>query len=181
MLCQNCNQNDATTHIKRVVNGEATEHHLCPACAKKLGYDHFFDDFSLSIPNIFSSFFHDTMPALSRAGVEHCETCGSSFEDIVRSGMVGCADCYEKFYDRLLPSIQRIHGRAKHAGKTPHYTVEPDEKAADTPKNEAEPQTLEAQIAALQRQMQTAIESQNFEQAAVLRDRIKELREGTEQ
>ncbi len=180
MLCQNCNQKEATTHIKRVVNGEAEEHHLCAECAKKLGYDHFLDDFSLSIPNFFSSFFHDTMPALSRAGAAHCDTCGSSFEDIVRSGMVGCADCYEKFFDRLLPSIQRIHGRARHAGKTPHYTVEPDEKGGET--SEApKAQTAEAQIEALQREMQQAIDSQNFEQAAVLRDKIKELREGTEQ
>ena len=179
MLCQNCNQNEATTHIKRVVNGEAEEHHLCAACAKKLGYDHFFDDFSLSIPNIFSSFFHDTMPALKGTGVEHCATCGNSFEDIVRSGMVGCADCYEKFYDRLLPSIQRIHGRAKHAGKTPHYTVEPDERkeAPAAPKE----QTVDEQIAALQSEMQKAIDSQNFEQAAVLRDKIKALKEDAEQ
>ena len=174
MLCQNCNQKEATTHIKRVVNGEAEEHHLCAECAKKLGYDHFLDDFSLSIPNFFSSFFHDTMPALKGAGVEHCGTCGSSFEDIVRSGMVGCADCYDKFFDRLLPSIQRIHGRARHAGKTPHYTVEPDEK--DAKAQAAEPQTAEQQIASLQQEMLKAIDSQNFEQAAVLRDKIKELK-----
>ncbi len=177
MLCQNCNQNEATTHIKRVVNGEAEEHHLCAECAKKLGYDHFLDDFSLSIPNIFSSFFHDTMPALSRAGVEHCDTCGSSFEDIVRSGMVGCADCYEKFFDRLLPSIQRIHGRAKHAGKTPHYTVEPDAPKADEKAQETAETGVDTQIEALQQEMQKAIESQNFEQAAVLRDKIKALKE----
>ena len=174
MLCQNCNQNEATTHIKRVVNGEAEEHHLCAECAKKLGYDHFLDDFSLSIPNFFSSFFHDTMPALKGAGAAHCETCGSSFEDIVRSGMVGCADCYDKFFDRLLPSIQRIHGRARHAGKTPHYTVVPDEKGEQAPPEKT--QTAEQQIAALQQEMQKAIDSQNFEQAAVLRDKIKELK-----
>ena len=176
MLCQNCNQKEATTHIKRVVNGEAEEHHLCSECAKKLGYDHFLDDFSLSIPNFFSSFFHDTMPALKGAGAEHCGTCGSSFEDIVRSGMVGCADCYDKFFDRLLPSIQRIHGRARHAGKTPHYTVEPDEKGAEKAAEAPKAQTAEQQIAALEAEMQKAIESQNFEQAAVLRDKIKELK-----
>ncbi len=48
MLCQNCSKAQATTHIKRIINGEATEQHLCAACAKKLGFDSFFDDFSLS-------------------------------------------------------------------------------------------------------------------------------------
>ena len=174
MLCQNCSKEQATTHIKRVVNGEATEQHLCAACAKKLGFDSFFDDFSLSIPNIFAGFFGDAPLALSGRQSERCATCGSSFEEIVRTGMVGCADCYETFYEKLLPSIQRIHGRARHAGKTPPQVVAAEQTAA--PKEDAAP-TREQQIEALQKQMQQAIDSQNFEQAAVLRDNIKALRE----
>ena len=173
MLCQNCSKAQATTHIKRIINGETTEQHLCAACAKKLGYDGFFDDFSLSIPNIFAGFFGDALPSLASKQTERCSTCGSSFEEIVRTGMVGCADCYKTFYDRLLPSIQRIHGRAKHAGKTPPQTV------LTQPKDDAQTQapTKEDRIAALEQQMQQAVESQNFEQAAVLRDNIKALRE----
>lgn len=174
MLCQNCSKAQATTHIKRIINGEATEQHLCAACAKKLGFDSFFDDFSLSIPNFFSGFFSDAVPALAGRRQERCETCGSSFDEIVRTGMVGCADCYETFYDKLLPSIQRIHGRARHAGKTPPQVVAAEQTAA--PKETAAP-TREQQIEALQKQMQQAIDSQNFEQAAVLRDNIKALRE----
>ena len=174
MLCQHCGKEQATTHIKRVINGETTEQHLCAACAKKLGFDSFLDDFSLSIPNIFAGFFGDSALALPGRPAERCATCGSSFEEIVRTGMVGCADCYQKFYDRLLPSIQRIHGRAKHAGKRPGAPVVADREPEAAPS--AAP-TKEAQIAALQQQMQQAIESQNFEQAAVLRDNIKALKE----
>lgn len=173
MLCQNCSKEQATTHIKRVVNGEATEQHLCAACAKKLGFDSFFDDFSLSIPNIFAGFFGDAPLALSGRQSERCATCGSSFEEIVRTGMVGCADCYETFYDRLLPSIQRIHGRAKHAGKHPPQTIAADAAAAQAPQTPSK----EDKLTDLQTQMQQAIESQNFEQAAVLRDAIKALKE----
>ena len=173
MLCQNCSKEQATTHIKRVVNGEATEQHLCAACAKKLGFDSFFDDFSLSIPNIFAGFFGDAPLALAGRQSERCATCGSSFEEIVRTGMVGCADCYETFYDRLLPSIQRIHGRAKHAGKRPPQMIAADASAEQAPQKP----TKEDKLADLQKQMQQAIESQNFEQAAVLRDAIKALKE----
>lgn len=172
MLCQNCSKNEATTHIKRVVNGEATESHLCSACTRKLGYDGFFDDFSLNIPNIFSSFFSDTGFALAGARSDRCEKCGSSFDDIIRTGMVGCADCYKKFYDKLLPSIQRIHGRSNHAGKIPVIT-----KAVES-KPEKKEKTTEEKIAELQSEMQKAIETQNFEQAAIIRDSIKELKEG---
>lgn len=174
MLCQNCSKAQATTHIKRIINGETTEQHLCAACAKRLGLDGFFEDFSLSIPNIFAGFFGDAAPLLADRQAERCSTCGSSFDEIVHTGMVGCADCYKTFYDRLLPSIQRIHGRARHAGKQPPQTVLSEQNRPEQP----QAQTKEDQIAALEQQMQQAVESQNFEQAAVLRDSIKALREG---
>lgn len=173
MLCQNCQKREATTHIKRVINGEATESHLCEECAKELGFDEFFDDFSLSIPNIFSSFFKDSAFALAGAKNELCEKCGSSFDDIIRSGMVGCADCYSRFYDRLLPSIQRIHGRTGHVGRTPIEYTKVDDVPAEEEKKEL---SAEDKIKELEAQMQKAVDAQNFEQAAALRDEIKELR-----
>ena len=169
MLCQKCSKREATTHIKRVINGEATESHLCRECASVLGYDGLFSPFDLSIPNIFSNFFSDSILSLASANEERCEKCSSSFDDIVRSGMVGCADCYEKFYDRLLPSIQRIHGKAKHAGKVPA-------EAEKTEKNEIIDNSK--LINEKEEQMKKAIEVQDFESAAVLRDEIKALKEG---
>lgn len=171
MLCQNCSKREATTHIKRVVNGEATEAHLCQECAAKLGYDNFFDNFSLNLPDIFSSFFGDSARALAGSRTDRCEKCGCSFDDIVKTGMVGCADCYDKFFDKLMPSIQRIHGRTRHVGSVP---AEQTNETAPTEKKE---ETVEEKIASLEAEMQKAIEAQNFEQAAVLRDKIKELKE----
>lgn len=167
MLCQNCKKNEATTHIKRVINGEATQSHLCSACAQSLGYNNFFDDFSFNLPSLFSGFFEDSMLALGENRLERCEMCGSSFDDIIKSGNVGCANCYEKFYSKLLPSIQRIHGRVKHAGSAPEATADvvvPKEK------------TTEEKITDMQKEMSKAIEEQNFERAAVLRDEIKKLK-----
>lgn len=167
MLCQNCKKNEATTHIKRVINGEATQSHLCSACAQSLGYNNFFDDFTFNLPSLFSGFFDDSMLALSESRLERCEICGSSFDDIIKSGNVGCANCYEKFYSKLLPSIQGIHGRVKHAGSVPQSTADvvvPKEK------------TTEEKIADMQKEMGKAIEEQNFERAAVLRDEIKKLK-----
>lgn len=168
MLCQNCKKSEATTHIKRVINGEATQTHLCSACAQNLGYSDIFDDFSLNLPGIFSSFFGDTAFALGESRLDRCEKCGNSFDDIIKSGKVGCADCYEKFYSKLLPSIQRIHGKAKHSGKVPVMT----EKEAP----EVTEKTAEEKIADLQNLMQKAIDEQNFEQAAILRDEIKKMK-----
>ena len=167
MLCQNCKKKEATTHIKRVINGEATESHLCQSCAHTLGVGSFFDDFSLDITDIFSGFFGDSAFALGESRLERCEKCGCCFDDIIKSGSVGCSDCYEKFYHRLLPSIQRIHGKAKHAGKVPA-------KANEKPI--VKEKTAEEKIADLQKEMDKAVSEQNFERAAILRDEIKKMK-----
>lgn len=168
MLCQNCKKNEATTHIKRVINGEATESHLCHSCAQNMDVGGFFDDFSLNLPGFFSSFFGDSVFSLGERQHERCEKCGCLFDDIIKTGKVGCADCYEKFYSKLQPSIQRIHGKASHQGKIPETRGV---------KVTAREKTTEEKIADLQRDMQKAIEEQNFETAAIIRDEIKKLKE----
>ncbi len=167
MLCQNCKKNEATTHIKRVFAGERTENHLCRDCAVSLGFGDIFDDLSFSMPSIFSSFFDDAVFALGDSRSARCEKCGSSFDDIVKSGKVGCADCYKKFYSELMPSIQRIHGKVKHSGSVPEIVAHPI-----TPKEK----TAQEKITELEEELAKAIEEQNFEKAAVLRDKIKDLK-----
>lgn len=167
MLCQNCKKNEATTHIKRVINGEATQSHLCSACAQNLGYNNFFDDFSFNLPSLFSGFFEDNLLPFSESRLDRCETCGCCFDDIIKTGSVGCANCYDKFYSKLLPSIQRIHGKVKHAGSVPENVPEPT-----VPKEK----TQEEKINDLENEMAKAVEEQNFERAAILRDEIKRMK-----
>ena len=167
MLCQNCKKNEATTHIKRVINGEATESHLCSGCARSLGVGNFFDDFSLNLPDIFSGLFGDSTFALGESRMDRCEKCGCCFDDIIKSGSVGCADCYEKFYQKLMPSINRIHGKAKHAGKVP---------VRNESKVQVKEKTPEEKLEELNREMEKAVAEQNFERAAIIRDEIKKMK-----
>ncbi|MEG0978633.1 MAG: UvrB/UvrC motif-containing protein [Oscillospiraceae bacterium] len=161
MLCQNCGKNDATTHIKRIVNGDRTEMHLCPVCAEHLGYGDIFSDFGFNMGNMFANFLSDFPLAIgSGAKALRCEKCGNSYEDIVRKGMLGCADCYTTFYDRLLPSLQRIHGKAMHMGKVGQIMG-----ATAQVTNEIE---------MLKNELAKAVQEQNYEQAAIYRDKIKE-------
>lgn len=171
MLCQHCNQNEATTHIKRIINGQREEMHLCSECANELGV---MDEFRMpSMSEMFGdSFLGNFLGAgvaamNSLAGVDRCQSCGSSFNDIVKDGRIGCADCYEKFGDKLEPSIRKIHGKAKHIGKFISYTESEKEKNEDV--NELE---------LLKEQLKQAITEQRFEDAAVIRDKINELEEG---
>lgn len=164
MLCENCSGREATTHIKKVENGRATQMNLCSECARNLGYGELFSDFGFSLRDLFSNIFGDSTLLLSDRE-ERCEKCSSSFNDIVKSGYVGCSECYRKFYDRLLPSVQRIHGKALHTGKIPVNISENYEKPSK-----------KALIEKLSLQMEEAVKTQNFEEAAALRDKINSLK-----
>ena len=167
MLCQNCGKNEATTHVKRVINGDTNEIHLCAECAQHLGYGDIFSGFGLNLDDFFGGFLGDTMQKLSAPVEQRCPKCGNTFRDIANSGRMGCSDCYRTFYDKLLPSIQRIHGRIHHNGKQTDTSV-------DTSKNN-DKSASEKELKALKEELSKAVENQEFEQAAVLRDKIKEL------
>lgn len=164
MKCQKCNKREANTHVKKVVNGEYEEFMLCRECAHAMGYDNVFD---FEMPDMFGgllqSFFTGALPA--RSGASRCPECGSTYGDITNTGKVGCASCYEAFYSELLPSIKRIHGNTTHAGKVP--------ASAEFCEVKAEVKT-EDEVKVLKAQLKAAIDEQNFELAATLRDKIKE-------
>lgn len=167
MLCQMCGQHPATTHIKTIVNGKLTQAHLCADCAKKQGYGNLFADWGSGFGSLLSGFMGSAAPARQ---VTRCPGCGASFEDITRSGKIGCAECYHTFRGQLLPIIQRIHGTAQHKGKVPGSSAlrvtDPNNKIVAV-----EETPLEEKKGLLKQ----AIETQDFERAAVLRDEIKEL------
>lgn len=168
MKCVKCKVNDATTQVKRIVNGEYEEYMLCADCAHEMGFDNVFDS---AMPDMFGglikSIFGTALPARSQA--TRCDLCGSTYGDITNTGKVGCAHCYELFLSQILPSVKRIHGNTLHCGKRPQQ----NEKTVDA--NTPEP--FENEVDKLKDELKKAIEEQNFERAAQLRDMIKE-REG---
>lgn len=167
MLCQMCGQHPATTHIKTIVNGKLTQTHLCADCAKKQGYGNLFADWGSGFGSLLSGFMGSAAPARQ---VTRCPGCGASFEDITRSGKIGCAECYHTFRGQLLPIIQRIHGTAQHKGKVPGSSAL---RVTDT--NNKIVAVEETPLEEKKRLLKQAIEVQDFERAAVLRDEIKEL------
>lgn len=162
MLCQNCKRNEATTHIRRVVGGETAEGHFCAECAAQLGYADMFSASAFSLGSLLGSFFSDGQPASTSAitTVKRCPRCGSSFHDIVQGGKLGCSECYRTFYDRLLPLLQRIHGKTHHNGKIAAEQVE---------------ETEQSKLEKLKEELKSAIADERFEDAAQIRDRIKAL------
>ena len=161
MLCQNCNKNEATTHLKRIINGETAETHLCSHCAAAMGYGSMFSGMGLSLGDLFSGFFGDVPVSKLSNRVVRCEKCGCSFDDIAKNGKAGCADCYRTFFDKLRPSIQRIHGKTEHLGKIPMGVGEDVRNAH--------------RLSGLKAELNKAIDEQNFEKAARIRDEIRAM------
>ena len=175
MKCTHCHEKEANTHIKRVINGKKEEMHLCAECAKELGVMENFDFEPFSMDSFFGNLLGAGAAALnSLAGVERCNYCGSSFNDIINAGQVGCANCYDRFEDRLAPSIEKLHGRTKHVGKHVTYTEDAEEKQTIS---EEKPVSAEEQLKA---DLKLAIQEQRFEDAAVIRDKINALKEERE-
>lgn len=165
MICGNCKQNEATTHIKRIVNGETMEYDLCGDCARELGYTDVFSSFSpFNLSDFFSDFIGEGAHRRLGDKARRCPKCGSTFNDIIRENKLGCAECYRTFADRLAPSIERIHGKSGHCGKRLEIV------ASGT----SEP-TREEKIDILRSRLAAAIKNEEYEQAAALRDEIKAL------
>lgn len=159
MLCTKCKKEQATFFYTQNINGKETSAALCKSCAKQSGIDS---------SDILSPLFHPFAESKvqKRDSGKTCNLCGLTFSDILSLGKVGCPDCYNTFRQELRDTIRSIHGTAKHVGLTPERST------AITPEPQKEPSEEEMLRVALE----AAIRDENYEEAARLRDRIKELK-----
>jgi protein arginine kinase activator len=103
-------------------------------------------------------------------GGQPCEVCGLKFVEFRNSGRLGCPHDYDHFREELLPLLESIHGDTAHAGKAPRGPDRPA-KAHDAPAGVADP----AELPALKKKLSRAVRDEDYEAAARLRDRIREL------
>ena len=164
MLCDECQKREAVFHSKVIKNGVVKTRHLCAQCSKKYREeDSFLKNFD-GIDDLFSSFaglmLGDSAP--SRAV---CMKCGTTADEFLKTGYVGCGECDKAFENIMTPAIRRIHHDVRHVGKIPGG------------KSEA---ALAGKIENLRRLQQKAIDSENYEEASRLRDEIIELKKSME-
>lgn len=170
MKCTHCHEREANTHIKRIINGKREEMHLCEECVRELGVMEEFRFEPFSVDSLFGNLLGAGTSAFNAlSGIDRCTYCGTTLNDIVRTGRVGCAHCYDKFERKLSPGIEKLHGKVKHIGKSISYTEEGE--ASET--EEKKPTELEQ----LKAELKQAVQEQRFEDAAVLRDKINALSE----
>lgn len=163
MLCQECRKRQATVHMTRIVNDQRTEVNLCEVCARERGEIEFLADPKLSLQTLLAGLLaSEAGKAGSRAApAVRCPQCGLTDHDFAKQGRLGCAECYHHFDAKLEPLLRRVHGAGSHTGKVPVRGARP-------------PSTRE-ELAALRQELEACVRREEFERAAVIRDRIREL------
>lgn len=181
MLCENCNENEATIHYTEVINGVKNEHHICSECASKLDLGYYGNMLGAELP------FAKLLTGLFAAGraaagsgespMAHiiCPQCGMNFEEFTRVGKFGCAECYNVFGPLIDDNIRKIQGSSEHMGKKYANVKKEDVDLSDVIESEIKFDGHE-EIELLQAKLKEAIELENYEDAANLRDRIRELK-----
>ena len=179
MVCESCHQNLATVHLTEIVQKQKKELHLCEECARGKG-DVIKGNFTVQD---FLAGLQDSSKKKASGSKEGekdkaktakpaekvkppveiapCPACGLSFPEFKASGRLGCHSDYEHFKKELLPLLEKIHGATQHTGRVPSRVGE----------------KLESQkvLAALRRDLNLAIQREEYERAAELRDKIKSL------
>lgn len=153
MLCENCNCNEATVRYTHTVNGKTTKYALCNKCYSALS----------GTENLFSGwlFPYSVSDIKKQTDTKKCDLCGYTVDRIAAEKRVGCARCYKNFEKELAPLISRIHGNKIYI-----------------PNKEETKESSE--IENLQMQLEKAILEEKYEEAAILRDKIKSLKEGVQ-
>lgn len=165
MNCDECGKNPASLHFTKIINGEKTELHLCESCAQEKGEIITGGSENFSIHNLFSDLLTFDSPS-SISGVKpqqqvRCRNCGLTYSQFSKSGRFGCSDCYQYFNHRLDSLLRRIHGNTEHSGKVP-------QRGGSEMK-------IKKEIARLKEELKHRIAVEEFEKAAEIRDRIREL------
>ncbi len=152
--CEICEKNDASVHFKQVVDGDVRELYVCPECASENGFD-------VQSPMAMTDFlFGLGMPEAQPDGTleKTCPSCGLTLGSFRKSTRLGCSRCYQTFSEEIEPLLYAMHGTDRHQGKVPAG------------------EQLTAEIVALQKALEKAISCEDFEEAAVLRDKLRELK-----
>jgi protein arginine kinase activator len=161
MKCQKCTK-AATLHITEVVSEDQFEElHLCEECANKYLYEP--QQKGLPGQKGGDAGLGEEGDEAAALNQRSCPNCGIKFVEFRNSGRLGCPHDYEEFREELVPLLESIHGETKHNGKTPRRL----------PQNKQ----TQSELIQLRKQLQHAVNKEAYEEAARLRDRIRQLEE----
>ena len=135
--------------------------HLCEDCASSKGFNFNMTKQNFSVVDLLANLSDWEIPGHKSLKTVNCPNCGLSYTKFKEMARLGCPQCYDAFSMQLTPLLKRIHGNCTHKGKSP---------------NAAAPTQTETSITDLKIDLKNAIEQEDYEKAAELRDRIKDIK-----
>jgi protein arginine kinase activator len=160
MMCCVCKEKQATVHLTQIDSDKVQKVDLCEECAKQKGLN---DPTGFSLADLLMGLgASQELEQATPAGDLVCPTCGFSQADFKKAGRLGCADCYRTFRDGLETLLKTIHRGTRHIGKVPHALQQSHD--------------LTEKLRQAQKTLDKAVQAEDYEQAAVLRDEIKRLK-----
>ena len=166
MLCQDCGKKKAEVSLTQVINNQKVALNLCKECAEKRGFHNPLVGMPFPLAEFLASMLNQTqIPQQEKEAQIVCSACGTSFADFVQSGRLGCDNCYVVFRSQLDDLLRKVHGSTQHRGKFPKTT-------SDVMKPLREERNL-------QDELKRAVQDEDFEKAAQIRDRLKSLTKKT--
>ncbi len=162
MRCDQCGENEAVIHLTQIVDNQMGTFHLCEMCAAEKGLEPEPKMENVPLTDFLAQMSQESPPTPSETGA--CEFCGLTLRDFKKSGRLGCPHCYVTFDEHLRGLFRQLHGATQHVGKV---YLPPDPTEAERTE----------QVTRLRRKLDGAVQREEFERAAQLRDQIRELEE----
>lgn len=163
MQCQNCNQRPAAIHLTQIVDNSVTTVHLCEQCASEKGVQTGASLAKFPLSGFLSALGKGAAAALPPGDdSRQCGFCEATLQDFRDTGRLGCPHCYDTFEQHLRDLLRRIHGSSHHVGELYLSPLAPADDAR-------------RRLHELRESLRRAVDSENFELAAELRDRIRSL------
>jgi protein arginine kinase activator len=160
VLCQICGKNPATVHFTEIHHNKMSEIHVCDRCAEERGLQPATAKPKFDIAELVASMADKmTNTEEERVGRVQCPRCGLLYSSFKETGRLGCSECYQAFQFQLRPLLRRIHGDTRHKGRVPA--------------RDGQGVSRSRQLQRMHDELQRAVEREEFEHAAELRDAIR--------
>ena len=162
MKCEKCGKRESVVHVQQVIGNETVDMHLCGACAHEKGISKRSDKIDLSLSQLLTGLL-ELKGGSEETEVEttECPTCGMKVTNFKKEGRLGCPDCYTSFASVIRGVHKRLSGVSRHKGKLPQKLRTYKELLVDRER--------------LRGQLDNAVEREDYETAAILRDQIREI------
>ncbi|MFO7957571.1 MAG: UvrB/UvrC motif-containing protein [Candidatus Brocadiia bacterium] len=155
-LCEECGEERATVHVTEFVDGEKVQRHLCEECyARQEGKK------MVSPGEFFAQILAAVSPEFKELSQKTCPRCGVSYLEFRQRGVLGCPYDYEAFAEPLESLLDQVHGATRHCGKVPPQA--------------GRQAVIASKLRSLNRKLERAVEREDYEAAARIRDRVNEL------